>query len=200
MEVKLLAGFSKFEYEGKQFRKTLFTLDDDRQVEFICLEGKDVPQEGDILNDEWEVIEKTDKKGNKTLRLQKKKTDNGWSGKKYEKKEVNPRAYLINTCLPSVLPEIMSKKLCIESFFKVMEQCLDWVDGNYKFSELSADQFKALHAVIAEHGYKHEDLHKIFAVESSKEITLESYTSFMRQVQNMPKDEVKKFLKGLLNA
>lgn len=74
---------------------------------------------------EYDIVTKTDNKGQQYLVLAKGSQKKGFG---YQKKEVPPKHYLINTVLPSVLPGIMEGKYTSEEVMKELDKFVAWAD------------------------------------------------------------------------
>jgi hypothetical protein len=137
MKVIKLCSFQGWEgKDGKKMRTVEMELqvgEEAKQVKFYQLESDPLPKADDEYGDEWELKGKADNNGNPFIVLSKKKTEkNSKPYQKYPQKEVSPRSYLINTCLPSVFPAVLGGAYTVKQVTDVLEEFILWAEADKK--------------------------------------------------------------------
>jgi hypothetical protein len=131
MKVVKLLGYQQ--WQGDVMMRTsdlvLQVNEEEKEVKFYQKDTEPIPKEGDEFGDDWELKGKNDKKGNPIIILQKKKNENQKNYQKgFQKKEVSPRSYMINTVLPSVFPAVMGKAYTVKEVTDKMEEFIQWAE------------------------------------------------------------------------
>lgn len=104
--------------------------EEEKEVRLYQKVENPVPTVGQEYGEDWELKGKTDNFGNPFIQLSKKFVPYQKTEKKsnYQKKEVSPRAYMINTVLPSVFPAVMGGAYTVKQITDKMEEFIDWAN------------------------------------------------------------------------
>lgn len=130
MKVIKLVSFQSWDgNDGKKMRTVILNLqvgEEEKEVRLYQPESDPLPTEGQEFNEEWELKGKTEKDGKAFIQLAKKFVPNKKEFKNYQKKEVSPRSYMINTVLPSVFPAVMGGAYTVKQITDKMEEFIEW--------------------------------------------------------------------------
>jgi hypothetical protein len=130
MKVIKLVSFQSWDgNDGKKMRTVILNLqvgEEEKEVRLYQPESDPLPEKDDEFGEDWELKGKTDKDQKPFLQLSKKKTEKKFN---YQKKEVSPRSYMINTVLPSVFPAVMGGAYTVKQITDKMEEFIQWAEG-----------------------------------------------------------------------
>lgn len=130
MKVTKLVSFQTWVgNDGKNMKTVILNLmvgEEEKEVRLYQPESDPLPTEGQEFNEEWELKGKTEKDGKAFIQLAKKK---GGFKNNYQKKEVSPRSYMINTVLPSVFPAVMGGAYTVKQITDKMEEFIQWAEN-----------------------------------------------------------------------
>jgi len=128
MKVTKLCSFQGWDgNDGKKMRTVVMNMqigEEEKEVRLYQPEADPLPKEGDEYGEEWELKGKTEKDGKAFLQLSKKKKEGKFNN--YQKKEVSPRSYVINTVLPSVFPAVMGGAYTVKQVTDKLEEFIKW--------------------------------------------------------------------------
>jgi hypothetical protein len=129
MKVIKLVSFETWGNDPKM-RTVVLNLqvgEEEKEVRLFQSSESPLPTEGQDFGDDWELKGKTDGFGNPYVQLSKKFVPNQKKEfKNYQKKEVSPRSYMINTVLPSVFPAVMGGAYTVKQITDKMEEFIEW--------------------------------------------------------------------------
>lgn len=123
-KVVKLIGFQVWDgKDGKIKTIELNVLDGNntKTVKFYQKESDELPFVDQEFGDDYEIVKRRDKKDQEYLLLHKKQEKKQWT-----KKEVSPKSYMINTCLPSVFPDVMKGTYTVMQVTDKMQEFIDW--------------------------------------------------------------------------